>query len=222
MRSKRPPTRSRLRRLSRSPLDDQRTNAREESIMTTASISIETLQQLLVRGEGVARGPTIIDVRTPGEFARLHARGAESMPLDQLDPAAVRARRQTADEPVYVICQSGGRATRACQQLNDAGAGPAVCIEGGTAAWQRAGLPVERTAGGVISLERQVRIAAGSLVLIGVLAAWLVHPLFLALAAFIGCGLVFAGITDFCGMGLLLAKMPWNRRGAGANQTCGS
>jgi rhodanese-related sulfurtransferase len=198
-----------------------RRDAREESIMRTPSISIDKFQQLLSPSDagdaGDGRGPTIIDVRTPGEFAQLHARGAESMPLDRLDPVAVRARRQTPDEPVYVICQSGGRATRACQQLNKAGAGPAVCIEGGTIAWQRAGLPVQGSAdassgGGVISLERQVRIAAGSFVLLAALAAWLVHPLFLALTALVGCGLVFAGITDFCGLGLLLSKMPWNRR----------
>jgi rhodanese-related sulfurtransferase len=187
--------------------------------MTTPSISIEKLQQLLSANDaGDGHGPTIIDVRTPAEFAQVHARGAESMPLDRLDPVVLRARRQTADEPIYVICQSGGRATRACQRLNQGGAGPAVCIEGGTIAWQRAGLPVQGAAGGssggcsVISLERQVRIAAGSFVLLTALAAWLMHPLFLVLTALVGCGLVFAGITDFCGMGLLLSKMPWNRR----------
>jgi hypothetical protein len=63
----------------------------------------------------------------------------------------------------------------------------------------------------MISLERQVRIAAGSLVLIGSALAWWVHPAFIGLAAFVGAGLVFAGATDTCGMGLLLARMPWNR-----------
>jgi len=111
-----------------------------------------------------------------------------------------------------VICQSGGRATQACQQLADAGVGPVFCIEGGTAAWERAGLPVERGPGKVISLERQVRIGAGSLVLIGALLAWAVHPLFIFLPAFVGAGLIFAGVTDYCGMGILLGKMPWNRR----------
>ena len=73
----------------------------------------------------------------------------------------------------------------------------------------------------VISLERQVRIAAGLLVLVAVTLGWLVHPAFLGLAAFVGAGLVFAGVTDTCGMGLLLARMPWNRvKDCGA--TCSS
>jgi rhodanese-related sulfurtransferase len=86
-------------------------------------------------------------------------------------------------------------------------------VEGGTAAWERAGLQVVRREGRrVISLERQVRIAAGSLVLIGVTLGWLVHPALFGLAAFVGLGLVFAGVTDWCGMGLLLARMPWNQK----------
>ena len=85
-------------------------------------------------------------------------------------------------------------------------------VEGGTLAWIEANLPVTRSAVKVISLERQVRIVAGSLVLIGVLLGWFVHPDFFGLSAFVGAGLVFAGITDFCGMGLLLAKLPWNTR----------
>jgi predicted branched-subunit amino acid permease len=73
-------------------------------------------------------------------------------------------------------------------------------------------LPVTRSSVKIISLERQVRIVAGSLVLIGVLLGWFVHRGFFGLSAFVGAGLVFAGITDFCGMGLLLAKLPWNKR----------
>jgi len=86
-----------------------------------------------------------------------------------------------------------------------------VSIEGGTAAWIAAGLPVMRPGGRTISLERQVRIVAGSLVLIGSLLAWIVHPAFIGIPLFIGSGLVFAGVTDFCGMGILLSKMPWNQ-----------
>ena len=87
-----------------------------------------------------------------------------------------------------------------------------VIIAGGTKAWIDAGLPVTRSEVQVISLERQVRIAAGSLVLVGAVLGWLVHPGFFGLSAFVGAGLVFAGITDFCGMGLLLARLPWNTR----------
>jgi rhodanese-related sulfurtransferase len=176
--------------------------------MSVKTISIAECQRLIKDGESL----NIVDVRSPGEFANLHAFGACLVPLDELDPVVIASQRQGDQTPLYIICQSGGRATQACRQLDEAGVGPVFCIEGGTAAWERAGLPVERGRGKVISLERQVRIAAGSLVFLGVLLAWRVHPIFLIVPAFIGAGLVFAGITDYCGMGMLLSKMPWNRR----------
>jgi rhodanese-related sulfurtransferase len=165
------------------------------------------------RGEAAV----LIDVRTPGEFAAVHAVGVESMPLDRLDPEAVRSRRAAlgADCPVYVLCRSGGRASKAVEQLIAAGLTGCAVVAGGTDAWIAAGLPVERGRG-VISLERQVRIAAGSLVVIGVLLGLAVHPGAFALAGFVGAGLVFAGLTDWCGMGLLMARMPWNQRSAPA------
>jgi rhodanese-related sulfurtransferase len=151
-----------------------------------------------------------IDVRTPGEYAGLHAEGARSVPLDQLDVAALS---RADGEPVYVICQSGGRASRACERLLAAGLTDVYNVEGGTTAWERAGLPVVRGVGRkVISLERQVRIAAGTLVLAGLAVGGVVRAGFLGLSAFVGAGLVFAGVTDWCGMGLLLARMPWNRQ----------
>jgi rhodanese-related sulfurtransferase len=103
------------------------------------------------------------------------------------------------------------RAAQAAEKFAAAGQDRGVVIAGGTQAWIQAGLPVDRGAAKVISLERQVRIAAGSLVLLGLLLGWLVHPAFFGLSAFVGAGLIFAGITDVCGMGLLLARMPWNQ-----------
>jgi rhodanese-related sulfurtransferase len=176
--------------------------------MSVKLISLPDFKRLFEQGNPLS----IFDVRTPAEFDQMHMRGARSMPLDELDPSAINAQRRGSDEEVYVICQSGGRAGKACQQLTEAGLVNVYSIEGGTAAWEKAGLPVERGTSKVISLERQVRIAAGALVAIGVLLGWTVHRYFLAIPAFVGCGLVFAGITDFCGMGMLLAKMPWNRR----------
>jgi len=161
----------------------------------------------------------LLDVRTPAEYARVHAVGAQLVPLDTLEPSAVAARRSTASEPVYVICQSGGRAAKACERLATAGVSPVYSIAGGMAAWEAAGLPVERGTTRVISLERQVRVAAGALAFVGSLLAWLVHPVFLTIPAFIGAGLVFAGITDFCGMGMLLARMPWNQRDASCGKS---
>jgi rhodanese-related sulfurtransferase len=151
----------------------------------------------------------LIDVRTPAEHAALHAEGARLIPLDDLDPAAVASAGD--GHAIYLICKSGARAAKACERFHAAGHENVYCVEGGTTAWEQAGLPVVRGTRKVISLERQVRIGAGALVVLGVALGWFLHPIFLALAAFVGCGLIFAGVTDWCGMGMLLAKMPWNR-----------
>jgi rhodanese-related sulfurtransferase len=162
----------------------------------------------------------LIDVRTPVEFRELHASHARNLPLDRLDPAAVmRAREGNTDEPLYLICRSGSRGRQACEKFLAAGFSNVVNVEGGTLAWAECGLPVVRGRK-AISLERQVRMAAGLLVLLGALLAWLVHPAFLGLAAFVGAGLVFASVTDTCGMGLLLARMPWNRVKETASPSC--
>ena len=152
---------------------------------------------------------TIIDVRTPAEFRSVHAAAARNIPLDELDLHLDELRELGMAGPLPVICQAGGRSRKACEKLTAAGIG-VINIDGGTTAWVDAGLPVVRGKQ-TISLERQVRIAAGSLVLIGALLAWFVEPMFLWLSAFVGGGLLFAGLTDTCGMGMLLAKMPWNR-----------
>jgi len=171
------------------------------------TVTLDQIRRLLEADKPL----NIIDVRTPAEFSNLHARGARLLPLSGLTAAAACAQGANG-EAIYLICQSGSRAAKAWQQLDAAGVPSLYCIEGGTAAWEKAGLPVERGRAKMISLERQVRIAAGSLVLIGAILAWSIHPLFLILPAFVGAGLIFAGITDFCGMGLFLARLPWNRR----------
>jgi rhodanese-related sulfurtransferase len=180
------------------------------------SVSPVELNKIVASG-----GPVeLLDVRTPGEFESAHVPGARLIPLNELDAGAFLKQRGEADQPVYVLCRSGGRARKAIEKLQQAGFGGGVLVEGGTQAWIDAGLPVTRSAAGVISLERQVRIAAGSLVLTGVLLAYFVHPGFIALSAFVGAGLVFAGVTDWCGMGLLLAKLPWNKKSACASGSC--
>jgi rhodanese-related sulfurtransferase len=155
----------------------------------------------------------MIDVRTPAEYGERHVDGSTLMPLDVLDVETVRSACQKG-ETVYVMCHSGKRAAQAMKKLCGAGVENCLLVEGGIEAWDAAGLPVVRGESKVIPLERQVRIAAGSLVLTGVLLGWLVHPAWFGLAAFVGAGLVFAGITDTCGMGMMLAKMPWNKRAA--------
>jgi rhodanese-related sulfurtransferase len=173
--------------------------------MTVTTISPHRLAELCKAGT-----IDLIDVRTPMEFQELHAAVARNVPLDQLDPAAVmQARHGSKDEPLFLICRSGSRGRQACEKFLAAGFINVINVEGGILACADAGLSIVRGKG-AISLERQVRIAAGSLVLAGLLLGWLVHPAFLGLSAFVGAGLVFAGITDTCGMGMLLARMPWN------------
>jgi rhodanese-related sulfurtransferase len=152
---------------------------------------------------------TVIDVRTPVEFAEVHVPQARSVPLDELKPDSLQLAK---DQPVYLLCRSGQRATKAAEKFAKEGFTQPVVVEGGTLAWIAANLPVARGTTKVISLERQVRITAGAIVFAGVLLAHFVNYNFIWLAGFVGAGLVFAGITDFCGMGLLLARMPWNRK----------
>ena len=153
----------------------------------------------------------LIDVRTPVEFREVHVNIARNVPLDQLDPATfMRTRDSSADEPVYLICRSGSRGQQACEKFINAGFLNVVNIQGGTMACIDAGLPVVRGAK-AISLERQVRIAAGSLALAGAALGWFVHPAFMGLSAFVGAGLIFSGLTETCGMGMILARMPWNK-----------
>ena len=175
--------------------------------MSIPTISPQALAELC-RGNNKI---DLIDVRTPAEYREVHVAPARNVPLDRLDPAAVmQARNGSKDEPLYLICRSGSRGRQACEKFLAAGFTNVVNVEGGTLGCVEAGLPVVRGKK-TISLERQVRIAAGSLVLLGVLLGWLVHPALLGLAGFVGAGLVFAGITDTCGMGMLLARMPWNQ-----------
>jgi rhodanese-related sulfurtransferase len=174
--------------------------------MSVTTISPRQLADLCKSGQ-----IDLLDVRTPVEYRELHAEHARNVPLDRLDPATVmQARNGSKNEPLYVLCRSGSRGRQACERFLAAGFTNVVNVEGGTLAWAECGLPVVRGKK-AISLERQVRIAAGSLVLLGAILGWLVHPAFIALSAVVGAGLVFAGITDTCGMGLLLARMPWNQ-----------
>ena len=150
---------------------------------------------------------SLIDVRTPAEFGSVRAKGAVNHAMESLD---LNDFPFSMDQELFLICQSGGRSLKVCQKLEDAGFEKVTNVEGGTSAWQSAGLPVVEGKRRM-SLERQVRIAAGSLVVIGAAIGQFVHPAGFGLSAFIGAGLVFAGVTDTCGMGMMIAKMPWNR-----------
>ncbi len=169
-----------------------------------------TLASWLERGEAL-----LVDVREDFEYAEEHIRGSIHTPLSKLDPATLRARLGDA-RPVFQ-CRSGKRSAVAAHKYRS-GDEPLFHLAGGIEAWKQAGKPVVKPASGPkIPVMRQVQITAGSLVTLGVALGAFVHPGFLALAAFIGVGLVFAGASGWCGMALLLAKMPWNRSPGGAS-----
>lgn len=174
--------------------------------MSYRNITPKQLHEEIRSGKKV----TLIDVRTPAEYGEVHVTCAKNVPLDRISTAKHAEIPDHASEPTYVICKSGGRSKMACDKLVAAGYTNIVNVEGGTSACEQAGLPVARGKK-VMSLERQVRIAAGSLVFIGTLLGAFVSPWLLILPGFVGAGLVFAGITDTCGMGMMLARMPWNQ-----------
>lgn len=186
--------------------------------MSVPRISPQQVMACLERSEPVV----LLDVRTSAEFEAVHVDGARLIPLHELTPEQITQQLDghAGRRPVHVLCWAGKRAVMAAERLKQAGLQEVYVVEGGMQAWEAAGLPVVRGRR-TISLERQVRIAAGSLVLLGVVLGWVVHPLLYLIAAFVGGGLVFAGVTDTCGMALLLARMPWNRGGGcGDGRTC--
>lgn len=157
---------------------------------------------------------TVIDVRTGAEYGACHVKGAELHPLQELSPQKVLASSDGRDAPLYVLCKGGGRAKKAADMIAPYTDRDVIVVEGGTDACVACGMPINQSDKAVMSLERQVRIAAGTLVVLGaVLGTW-VDPGFHWLSAFVGAGLAFAGLTDTCAMGMLIARMPWNKASA--------
>jgi rhodanese-related sulfurtransferase len=150
----------------------------------------------------------LLDVRTPAEFETAHIRGAYNVPLDILNEHAREIR--TVNEPVVLVCASGQRAKKAEAALVEAGMAQLHVLDGGMTAWTSAGLPIVRGRERM-SLERQVRIVAGGLAAVGGALAIFVNPLFGVVPTVIGSGLVCAGVTNTCGMAMMLARLPYNR-----------
>lgn len=158
----------------------------------------------------------VIDVRTAGEYESVHALGARLHTLQEFDAARFLATEASGAAPVYILCKSGVRATQAAEKLLSAGLDRPVVVEGGTDAWVAAGLPVERRGRKVLPLDQQMRTVAGSLIFLGALLALTVHPAFVWIPLFMGCGLVVSGLTGLCPMTGVLANMPWNRASGGS------
>ena len=162
-----------------------------------------TVKARLDRGEAI-----LIDVREPDEHARERIAGARLMPLSSFDPMRVAAGGTRA---VILHCASGARSARAAAMLAGAGITDVAHLKGGITAWKQAGFPLAVNRKAPLPLMRQVQIVAGGLVVVGVALGLAIHPWFLGLSAFVGAGLVMAGVTGWCGMATLLGKLPYNR-----------
>lgn len=171
--------------------------------MTVQTVSAADLAHWLASGEAL-----VVDVREPADFAGGHVPGSVSIPMSGLASASLPAH---GNRKLELICATGRRSGMSCATVAARAEGPVYSLEGGLAAWTAAGGAVEGAGRKVLPLDRQVLIGAGTVVLTGVALGTLVHPGFLAIAAFAGAGLVVAGTTGFCGMALLLARAPWNR-----------
>jgi rhodanese-related sulfurtransferase len=171
--------------------------------LSEARISIETWKRWQAEG----RRTQLVDVRSATEFVTSHLPGAVNIPLEQIE---MRGADLDPKATLVLVCQAGNRSTMARKLLAAIGNHSQV-LEGGTDAWLGAGYPVVRATASRWALERQVRLIAGLMVAAGVALGVFVSSWWLTLPAFVGCGLAFAGATNFCAMGEILARLPWNR-----------
>ena len=150
-----------------------------------------------------------LDVRSTLEFNQSHIKDSLNIPLDTL---SVRINELAQAKKTYIVlCRTGNRSPMAADMLIQSGIHSTKVLDGGLTRWQKERLNVIKGEGGV-SLERQVRILAGTLILSGLLLSWLIHPWFIGISIFVSCGLIYAGISDNCMMGMLLMKLPYNKK----------
>lgn len=171
--------------------------------MTLRSLNAVEVHSLL------SRGAVLVDIRDAAEHARLCIPGALNVPLDRLTHAAL------PDCPAIVFYCAKGRSTHAyAGQLDAAAICESYVLAGGLESWRKAGFPIASGRGQPLGLMRQVQLARGALILLGIVLGLQISPAFLGIAALVGAGLVFAGATGWCAMARLLAAMPWNRHAA--------
>ncbi|MYN14506.1 DUF2892 domain-containing protein [Pusillimonas sp. TS35] len=171
-------------------------------------MNVNTLTPEAAR-QRLAAGAILVDIRSRDEFLREHIPQARNLPMEDLARQGLGSTDATA---VIFHCRSGNRTRLNAATLASRAGCEAYVLEGGLDAWKKAGLPIEQDASQPMELQRQVQIAAGSLALGGTVLGVLVSPWFLAVPAFVGGGLILAGLSGFCGMARLLMKAPWNRR----------
>lgn len=177
-------------------------------------MSIPTINPVEAKRRIADGSAVLVDIREPMENAREAIPGAKLSPLSSYDAQSL-ARIQVKDTAAVIFhCQSGKRTADNAAKLRECGIPEVYILEGGLTGWKAAGFATNIDRSKPIEMQRQVQIAAGSLVLTGLLLAYLVSPWFLALPAFVGTGLVFAGVSGWCGMAKVLGAMPWNRLAA--------
>lgn len=177
-------------------------------------IQANSLHQALQSGKRIS----LIDVRTPVEHDEMHIPGSKLMPLDQLDATRVKSVSESSDQCI-LICRSGKRAEQAFQQLETAGCDKLAILDGGVLAWEAAGFELQHSSRNRLPLMRQVQLVIGLLALTGSILALSVDKNFAIIPAFLGAGLTLAGSTGWCGLAILMSKMPWNKvTGAGGNE----
>jgi len=170
---------------------------------TLTKLSPQDVQARLASGAAV-----LVDIREPDEFARAHIAGAQSQPLSGWEQAHLKV---DPGADVIFTCRTGMRTAGACDRLAARVSSDAFVLDGGLDGWARAGLPVAEDRKAPMELNRQVQIAAGSMILAGVLLGFTVAPGWFLLSGFVGAGLTFAGLTGTCGLARVLMLAPWNR-----------
>ncbi|HMQ10346.1 MAG TPA: rhodanese-like domain-containing protein [Oligoflexia bacterium] len=174
--------------------------------MAIKTISIEQLNSI-VKDKGCN---CIIDVREASEYKSEHVEGSQHIPLSTIHETS-HTKDLDTEQAVYIMCRTGMRAKKAADQMQSKGFNNIHIVEGGIEAWKSLGLTTLKNKTNIWSLERQVRFTAGLLVMLGFVASSMIHSNFIYLSAGVAFGLMFSALTNTCGMGMLLMKMPWNR-----------
>ena len=172
--------------------------------MALRTIDAPTLKQWLDTGEAV-----LVDVREPAEYNAESIAGAKLLPLAGITKSALP---NYACKKLVIHCRKGGRGGSACEKLLAEDPNLEIYnLDGGITAWADAGYPVQSSGKFFLALDRQVQLTIGLCVLIGSLLAYFVNPQFFLLTGFFGAGLTFAGLSGFCGLAMVIARMPWNQ-----------
>lgn len=173
--------------------------------MAIKTINANTLKSWLDNGEAI-----LVDVREPAEYAAERIPGAKLLPLAKISKAALP---EIANKKLVVHCKAGKRGSAACEKLlAEAPEIEIYNLEGGISSWTAAGFDVKSSDKFFLPLDRQLQLTIGTSVLIGTILGYTLNPAFYLVPGFLGLGLINAGLTGWCGMALLLAKMPWNQK----------